>query len=236
MSGLSGIALASLLKNDGLLAEDDGPLRPVISPDRPFAARPPHFPSSAKKVLVIFCSGAVSQVDTFDFKPELQKRDGQAMPGAKNLITSQGAQGNLLKIAWDFKPRGECGKMTSDLLPRLGELADDMCFVHSMTGKTAAHGPGETLMSTGFSLSGFPSVGSWMSWALGTENEELPAYVAIPDPRGKPQASVDNWVPAFCQRRFKAPTSTPQIRYEICLCRAVSTRSRILAPENSSSR
>ena len=202
-AGLGGIALASLLQQDGLLAAEDAPKRPVISPDRPFAARPAHFPPRAKQALVIYCSGAVSQVDTFDHKPELQKRDGQAMPGAKSLITSQGAQGNLLKSAWEFKPRGECGKMTSDLFPQLGKLADDICFLHSLSGKTAAHGPGETFMSTGHSLSGFPSMGSWMSWALGTKNEELPAYVAIPDPRGKPQASVDNWSAGFLPAAFQ---------------------------------
>ena len=202
-SGLAGIALASLLQQDGLLAAEEDSGRPVIPPDRPFSLRPAHFEARAKKVLVIYCSGAVSQVDTFDYKPELQKRDGQAMPGAEGLITSQGPQGNLLKSAWNFKPRGECGKMTSDLFPQLGNLADEMCFIHSLSGKTAAHGPAETFMSTGYSLSGFPSMGSWMTWAMGTENEELPAYVAIPDPRGKPQASVDNWGAGFLPAAFQ---------------------------------
>jgi hypothetical protein len=202
-SGLAGIALASLLQQDGLLAAEESSGRPVIPPDRPFSSRPAHFNARAKKVLMIYCSGAVSQVDTFDYKPELQKRDGQAMPGAEGVITSQGPQGNLLKSAWDFKPRGGCGKMTSDLFPQLGNLADDMCFIHSLSGKTAAHGPAETFMSTGYSLSGFPSMGSWMTWAMGTENEELPAYVAIPDPRGKPQASVDNWGAGFLPAAFQ---------------------------------
>ncbi|MDB4374688.1 DUF1501 domain-containing protein, partial [bacterium] len=113
LTGLSGIALTSLLHDDNLLALDDDPIRPQISPDRPFAERPAHFPAKAKKVLVIYCSGAVSQVDTFDFKPELIKRTGQPMPGAENLITSQGPQGNLVKSHWDFKPRGQSGKMIS---------------------------------------------------------------------------------------------------------------------------
>ena len=203
VTGLSGIALASLLQRDQLLASDENPVRPVIVPERPFAARPAHFPTKVKKVLVIYCSGACSHIDTFDYKPELEKRHGQAMPGAENLITSQGSQGNLFKSAWKFKPRGKCGKMTSDLFPQLGELADEMCFVHSLTGKTAAHGPAETFMSTGHVFSGFPSMGSWMSWALGTENEELPAYVAIPDPRGKPQASIDNWSAGFLPAAFQ---------------------------------
>src|SRR5262245_20474635 len=98
--GLSGIALASLLGGEGLLAgEEDAaaPIRPAIRPERPLAARPPHFPPRAKRALVIFCSGAVSHVDTFDYKPELIRLNGQPMPGAAGLITFQGEQGNLTR-------------------------------------------------------------------------------------------------------------------------------------------
>ena len=118
------------------------------------------------------------------------------MPGGDKLITFQGEQGNLVRPLWPFKPRGECGKMVSDLLPRLAELADDMCFIHSMTAKTNTHGPGGQ-MSTGFTLDGFPSVGAWVSYALGTENRDLPAFVAIPDPRGVPQVGPANWGSGF---------------------------------------
>jgi hypothetical protein len=199
--GLSGIALASLLQRQNLLAA--GPIRPVIDPLRPFAARDPHHPAAAKKVLVIFCSGACSQVDTFDYKPELIKRHGQPMPGAEDIITFQGQQGNLTKSPWEFKPRGQSGKMISELVPHLAELADDMCFIHSMTGKTNTHGPGENFMSTGYTLDGFPSMGAWTTWALGTENDNLPSYVAIADPRGTPQSSVNNWGPGFLPAAYQ---------------------------------
>jgi Protein of unknown function (DUF1501) len=202
-NGLSGIALASLLARDGLLADQRTPLRPQIDPTRPFAARQPHFEPKAKQVLMIFCAGACSQIDTFDYKPELIKRHGEPLPGADELVTFQGKQGNLTKSPWEFKPRGECGKMISELVPRLGELADDLCFIHSLTGKTNTHGPGENFMSTGFTLDGFPSVGAWTTWALGTENENLPAYVAIPDPRGTPQSSVNNWGSGFLPAAFQ---------------------------------
>ncbi len=201
--GLSGIALASLLQNEGLLADDKSPLRPRINPALPFAAREPHFSAKAKNVLMIFCAGACSQLDTFDYKPELIKRNGEPLPGADGLLTFQGKQGNLTKSPWEFKPRGQCGKMVSDLVPMLGELADDMCFIHSLTGKTNTHGPGENFMSTGFTLDGFPSVGAWVTWALGTENQELPSYVAIPDPRGTPQSSVNNWGCGFLPAAFQ---------------------------------
>jgi len=200
--GLGGIALASLLQNEGLLA-DEGPFRPRIDVGKPFAPRNPHFKAKANKVLVIFCSGACSQIDTFDYKAELIKRHGQPMPGADGLVTFQGAQGNLTKSPWEFKPRGQTGKMVSELVPHLGDLADEMCFIHSLTSKTNTHGPGENFMSTGYTLDGFPSVGSWATWALGSENEELPAYVAIPDPRGTPQSSVNNWGPGFLPAAYQ---------------------------------
>lgn len=201
--GLSGIALSSLFQQDQLLASDQAPIRPEIDPKHPFRARNAHHPATAKKVLVIFCAGACSQVDTFDYKPELIKRHGQAMPGAEGLKTFQGEQGNLTKSPWEFKPRGQSGKMISELVPQLAELADDMCFIHSMTGKTNTHGPGENFMSTGYTLDGFPSMGAWSTWALGSECEDLPAYVAISDPRGTPQSSVNNWGPGFLPAAFQ---------------------------------
>lgn len=202
-NGLGGIALASLLHEQGLLGAENLPLRPQIDPAQPFASRNAHFAPRAKNVLMIFCAGACSQIDTFDYKPELIKRHGQPMPGAEGLVTFQGKQGNLTKSPWKFKPRGESGKMISELVPQLGELADDICFFHSLTGKTNTHGPGENFMSTGFTLDGFPSMGAWVTWALGTENSNLPAYVAIPDPRGTPQSSVNNWGPGFLPAAFQ---------------------------------
>jgi hypothetical protein len=201
--GLGGIALASLLQQEQLLSAAPGPIRPIIDPAKPFASRNTHHPAAAKKVLVIFCAGACSQLDTFDYKPELIKQHGKPLPGGDKLVTFQGAQGNLTQSPWAFKPRGESGKMISELVPQLGELADDMCFIHSMTGKTNTHGPGENFMSTGYTLDGFPSMGAWTTWALGSENDNLPAYVAIADPRGTPQSSVNNWGPGFLPAAFQ---------------------------------
>jgi hypothetical protein len=205
-TGLSSIALAHLLEagNAAIRSGDDdrSPIRPAIDPRHPNRTRPPHFRAAAKNVLVIFCAGACSHVDTFDYKPQLIRRHGQPMPG-ENVITFQGAQGNLTKSPWQFKPRGESGKMVSTLVDHLGELADEMCFIHSLTGKTNTHGPGENFMSTGFTLDGFPSMGAWVTYALGSDNEDLPAYVAIPDPRGTPQSSVNNWGPGFLPAVFQ---------------------------------
>ncbi len=191
-TGLGGIALSSLLAE-----ESKSPIRPIIDPSHPYAPRAPHFPPRAKRVVLIFCSGALSHVDTFDYKPELVKRHDTPMPGGEKLVTFQGENGNLIKPLWDFKPRGQSGKMVSDLLPNLAELADEMCFIHSMTAKSNTHGPAENQMATGYTLDGFPSMGAWVSYALGTENQELPAFVAIPDPRGVPQVGSRQWAAAF---------------------------------------
>ncbi len=208
--GLSGISLAHLLDRDGLLAAE-GPIapggkvsiRPDVDPRVPLAARPTHFPARAKRVIMIFCAGAVSQMDTFDYKPELIARHGQPLPGGKELITFQGRQGSLTQPLWRFRPYGQCGKMVSDLVPQIGELADDLCFLHSLTTKTNTHGPGENVMSTGFVLDGFPGIGAWTSYALGSDCEDLPAFVAIPDPRGGPPMAGNNWGSGFLPAVFQ---------------------------------
>jgi hypothetical protein len=199
-----GIALAQLLAREGLFAADDKPkpIRPQIDPARPFAARQPHFPAKAEQVLIIFCAGAVSHLDTFDYKPELYQHHGKVPPNAPK-VTFQGPIGNLAKPFWDFKPRGQSGKMISDLVPHLAELADDICFIHSLTAKNSAHTQAENFLSTGFTFEGYPSLGAWTTYALGTLNENLPSFVAIADPRGRPQAGPNNWGSGFLPAAFQ---------------------------------
>lgn len=201
-SGLTGVALASLFADESRAAKVR-PIRPVVKPEAPLAPRPPHFAPKAKQVLVIFCSGAISHVDTFDYKPALVKYDGKPMPGNDNLVTFQGENGNLVAPIWKFRPRGKSGKLTSDLLPKIGEHADDICFWHGMTAKSNTHGPAENQMSTGFTLDGFPGMGAWVTYALGTECADLPAFVAIPDPRGVPQVGPNHWNSAFLPAVFQ---------------------------------
>jgi hypothetical protein len=200
---MGSVALAHLLEHDRLLANDKSPVRPVVDPARPHAPRPPHEAPKATRVLMIFCSGAISHVDTFDYKPELIKRHDQPMPGADKLVTFQGENGNLIQPLWPFKPRGQSGKMISDLLPHLAELADEMCFIHSMTARSNTHGPAENQMSTGFTLDGFPGIGCWVTYALGSECSDLPAFVAVPDPRGVPQVGSNHWNSAFLPAVFQ---------------------------------
>ena len=167
----SGIALAGLLNGDGLLADDaktvsgKTPIRPQIDPNNPYAPRGSHFEMPAKQVLVIYCPGAVSHVDTFDYKPELSRLDGQKPPGIP-AVTFEGPTGNIAKPFWKFKPRGESGKQVSDLLPNLAKQVDNFCFLHSLHTETSAHPQGENFMNTGFTMEGFPSFGAWVTfWA-----------------------------------------------------------------------
>lgn len=199
-SGIGSIALASLFARDGLLAAP-----PSIDPSQPFAPRASHFPAKAKNVIVIFCAGAVSQLETWDHKPELIKRDGQPLPGGPS-VTFQGPAGNLARPQYPFRPRGETGKMVSEMIPHLAELTDDIAFIHSLTSETNTHGPAENFLSTGFALDGFPSLGSWVTYALGSESQNLPSFVAIPDPRGVPQNGSNNWGPGFLPAAFQGTT------------------------------
>mgnify|MGYP002630950885 CR=1 FL=1 len=210
----SGLALASLLNSDGLLnaggllAEEtrtvsgEAPIRPGIDPNNPYASRNAHTDVEAKQVLVIYCPGAVSHVDTFDYKPALTKLHGQKPPGLPD-VTFEGPTGNIAKPFWDFKPRGQTGKMVSDLLPQLAEQVDDFSFIHSLFTNTSAHPQGENFMNTGFTMEGFPSFGSWVTYALGTENQELPAFVAINDPRGLARSGKNNFGNGFLPAAFQ---------------------------------
>ena len=205
--GLSALALTSLLGSEQSLRSSEP--ESIPAEDHPYRAKQPHFPARVDQVIMVVCAGALSQMDTFDYKPELLKRDGEPLPGSEQLLSFQGKNGNLVRPLWKFRPSGQCGKMISDLTPHIAELADDLCFIHSLHSKTNTHGPGESVMSTGFTNDGFPSMGAWVSFALGTPNEDLPAFVAIEDPRGIPQAGPNNWSAGFLPAAFQGtPMST----------------------------
>ncbi len=196
-TALGSIALASLLGRDRLLAAG-----PVMDPARPFAPRGGHFQGKAKNVVMIFCAGAVSQLETWDYKPELIKQDGKPLAGGPP-VTFQGPAGELARPQYAFRPRGQTGKWVSDMIPHLAELTDDIAFIHSLTSKSNTHGPAENFLSSGSVLDGFPSMGAWVSYALGSESQDLPAFVAIPDPRGVPQAGMNNWASGFLPAVFQ---------------------------------
>ena len=200
---LGGLGLTSILAKEGdLNFSGKTTIVPKIDPKKPYLARPSHFSSKAKKVLMIYCPGAVSHVDTFDYKPALEKQHGTKADYIPK-VTFEGPPGNVAKSFWDFKPRGQTGKMVSDLLPNIAELVDDFCFFHSLYTETAAHPQGENFFNTGFTMEGFPSFGAWVTYALGTENSELPAFVAINDPRGLARSGKNNFGSGFLPAAFQ---------------------------------
>lgn len=169
----------------------------------PVAPKPPHFAPKAKRVVQIFCPGAVSAMDTFEHKPQLEKRHGEPLPGQEKLVTFQGGNGTLMRSPWSWSRHGECGKLVSELLPHLAECVDDIAFIHSLTAKSNTHGPAMLQMNTGFVTEGFPSMGAWATYALGTVNQNLPAFVAIPDVRGLPPNGPANWTEGFLPAAYQ---------------------------------
>jgi hypothetical protein len=183
--GLGGIALAWLLQQDSRAA------------DSPYAPKPAHFEPKAKRIIQIYSCGGVSHVDTFDHKPELAKFDGQELTGKGKIDTFFGKPGRLLKSPFAFKRHGASGAWVSSLLPHLATCVDDMTFLHAMVAKSSNHTPATFQMNTGFTMNGFPSLGAWLSYGLGSESQDLPAYVVLPDPRGLPAGGSINWSPGF---------------------------------------
>jgi hypothetical protein len=180
--GLGAVALAWLLNEDARAAD---------------APRPTHFPPKAKRVIQVFACGGVSHVDTFDYKPDLEKHDGQELTGKGKIDTFFGRPGRLMKNPFTFHRRGQSGLWVSDVLPHLSRCVDDMCFIHSMVAKSSNHTPATFQMNTGFTINGFPCLGAWLSYGLGSESQDLPAFVVLPDPRGLPAGGAINWTSGF---------------------------------------
>ena len=199
-SALAGIGLFDLLKRDGLAADPNSTGASAWRPERGET----HFPAKAKRVLQIFCPGAASHLDLWDYKPDLFKHSGQPLPGEENFVSFQGKNGNLMAPPWAFVPCGQSGKCISSLLPHMAQHVDDIAFIHSMTSKTNTHGPGCVLMNTGRAQEGFPSAGAWLSYALGSANDNLPTYVALPDLRGEPPNGKANWSNGYLPAKHQA--------------------------------
>jgi hypothetical protein len=189
--GLGGIALAHLLGQHGLLAA--APTAPTTQNLNGGL----HHPAKAKRVVQLFMSGAASQCDTFDYKPKLIQLHGQRFDTAEKVELFQSDPGNWMKSPWGWKQYGQSGKWVSDLVPHIGSCVDDIAFIHSMQTKSNVHGPATFMQNTGFILPGFPSMGSWVSYGLGSLNDNLPTFVAIPDPRGFAPNGPQNWGSAF---------------------------------------
>jgi hypothetical protein len=186
-SGLGSVAFAHLLR-----ADEAARVRPQ-----------PHFAPRAKRAIHICLLGGLSHVDSFDYKPELDRLHGKALPSTETPETFFGKIGLLRKSDWAFKQRGQSGIWISELFPNLAEEADQLCLIRSMLADSANHTPATFQENTGFRLNGFPSMGAWLSYGLGCETDQLPAYVVLPDPRGLPAAGPINWSNGFLAARHQ---------------------------------
>ena len=176
--GLGAVALTWMLNRDAARASI-----PAIAATG--STLVPHFAPKAKRIILIFCCGGVSHLDTFDHKPELARLHGKSLEGKGENLGFFGQPGKVMKSPYEFRQHGRSGAWVSSLLPHLAGCVDDLCFVHSMVAKSNNHTPATFQMNSGFTLNGFPSMGAWLSYGLGTENESLPAFVVLPDPRGR---------------------------------------------------
>src|SRR3974390_969259 len=195
--GISGIALASLLSADGLLAAPAAGSKACVGSagvaDSPFLPKPPHFKPKAKSIISLFMCGGVSHVDTFDYKPMLAKYHGKPLEGKGEVLVRQGYPGPLMKSPYEFKQYGQSGKWVSDLFPNIGGIVDDLAIIHSAQGRSADHTLSHYEWNTGMIIAGYPSMGSWITYGLGSENQSLPAFVVIHDPRGGPFTGSPPW-------------------------------------------
>ena len=185
--GLGGIALAFLL------GRTDRGVAAVTTAPRPG----PHHVPRAKRVIQLFMSGAASQVDTFDYKPLLIKRNGEPFDPGGKVELFQSDPGVVMASPWKWKQYGDSGKWMSGLVPHLAQCVDDMAFLPAMISKSNVHGPATFMQTTGFVLPGFPSMGSWVSYGLGTETDSLPTFVVLPDSRGFGPGGPKNWAAGF---------------------------------------
>ena len=187
-SGLGTLAVASLLREEGLLAADATSGKSKPDEANPLAPRPPHFAPRAKACICIFLEGGPSQLDLFDPKPMLNALHGKPLPESmtKNVRFAfvQKATARILASPHKFSKHGDCGMEMSDLLPHLGKCADDITLIRSMHTDAFNHHPGQLLMNTGAQQFGRPSMGSWLTYGLGSASKNLPGYVVLTAGRG----------------------------------------------------
>lgn len=205
--GFGALALSQMLASEGLLAATDE------KSVNPLAAKPAHFPTKAKSVIWLFMNGGPSQVDTWDYKPELAKQDGKELPGFdKNTGFFTDSVGPVMKSPFKFSQQGESGKWVSDLFPNLSKHVDDMAFLHSCHTESNNHSPALFMINTGMTRMGFPCVGSWATYGLGSQSQDLPAFCVMSDPlgRGLPKGYSQNWGAGFLPSVYQGTWLKPQ--------------------------
>ena len=200
--GISGLGLAWLLNQQGLLA-NDGACASSGTIASPLSPRKPHFTPRATSMISLFMGGGVSHVDTFDPKPALEKYAGKPLSGKGEVVVRQGNPGPLMPSVFKFKKYGQSGMDISEIFPRMAEHADDLALLRSVQSKSNDHVQAQYAMTTGKVLMGFPSIGSWITYGLGSENQNLPAFVVIYDARGGPFGGPSNWTAGFMPAAYQ---------------------------------
>ncbi len=202
--GFVGTALTTLLATEGFFARTVAGAEREASAASPLAPKAPHFPAKAKACIVLFMYGGVSQVDTFDPKPQLNKHSGKPIPSdVGDAVLKARNPGMLLGSTRKFAKHGQAGIEVSDLFPNLARCVDDLAVIRSMHTDSFAHGSGLLQMNTGFVRQGYPSLGSWVTYGLGTVNSNLPGYVVLLDHRGGPISGPPNWGAGFMPATYQ---------------------------------
>ena len=196
-SGFGALALASMLHRHSAAADSA-------------AMQTLHHPPRIKRVVQLFMAGAASHIDLWDYKPLLEKHHGEASDFGEHVEAFQNGLGPWMKSPFKFAPYGESGKMLSEVVAPLGECVDDIAFVHNMVGKTGVHSQATYLQATGFQRPGFPGMGAWVSYALGSINDNLPTFVVLPDHRGFASNGPKNWSSAFLPASSQGTAVFPQ--------------------------
>ena len=205
--GCGSLALTALLHQEGLVADEKRSPSSTTSVN-PLGVKASHFPPKAKSVIWLFQTGSPSQVDTFDYKPELSKRDGQKLAGADPKTGFFTTSGNCLKSPFKFSQHGESGIWMSEIFPNLSKHVDDMAFVYSCYSQSNNHTPAMLEMNSGFIRQGFPCMGSWVTYGLGSENANLPAYVVMHGT--KPRGADPIWSSGFLPSVYQATSLDPR--------------------------
>ncbi len=204
--GIGGIALATLLQEQGLLATSDQ----GVVPHYDLKPKQPHRFGQAKAMISMFMQGGPSHMDLFDPKPELVKYDGKDFPGEVKYDDAAGASREVMAPPWKFKKYGQCGMDVSELLPHFSRIVDDVTLIRSMRTGVNNHGQSIYALINGQVTGGRPTLGSWITYGLGSENQDLPAYVALTDPRGVPVLGVDNWSNGWLPSLFQGTVIRPK--------------------------
>jgi hypothetical protein len=201
-AGFTGLAMAGMLDQQFLASQAvaaDG----VTPFKNPLAPKEGHFKGKAKSVIFLFMYGGPSQVDTFDYKPNLYPLDGKTIAVKTFGRGGKKSEGRVVGPQWKFKQYGQCGKWVSDLFPNLGTCVDDIAFLHSMYADSPIHGSAMLMMNSGRILSGSPCMGSWVNYGLGSVNENLPGFVVMLDPKGGPISGAKNWSSGYMPASFQ---------------------------------